>query len=400
MRVALITETWLPSVDGVVTRLRHTVDELTHQGHDVLVIAPTVGSGTTGSGTRARQLELPGLALPFVDRRRRVGLPWSRPVVRAVDRFRPDVVHVVNPVLMGWVALRVLALRYPTVASFHTDIEAYAGRYRLGWSRPVIRAMMRDTYGRADRTLATSPTGQQRLAAVGITATLWPPAVDTSVFGPGQSGPGPDWLVGDDDRPTLLCVGRLAPEKNLDLLPRVLAAAAAQGQRWRLVLVGDGPERRRLERRFAGLPVTFAGSRSAREVAEAYRAADVVIMPSLTETVGLVLLEAAACGARVVAADTPATRHTVADRPGAALVAPQASAADWADAVARSLREPRPAPAQVASWPEVTAALTAAYRSASGPRPSDRPGPADSPDRVPSAASADRTARRSSVADS
>ena len=192
MRVALITETWLPSVDGVVTRLRHTVDELTHQGHDVLVIAPTVGTGTTGSGTRARQLELPGLALPFVDRRRRVGLPWSRPVVRAVDRFRPDVVHVVNPVLMGWVALRALARRYPTVASFHTDIEAYAGRYRLGWSRPVIRAMMRDTYGRADRTLATSPTGQQRLAAVGIAASTLAAGCRHECLrsGPDRSGPG------------------------------------------------------------------------------------------------------------------------------------------------------------------------------------------------------------------
>lgn len=396
MRVAIVTETWLPTVDGVVTRLRHTVDALTGAGHDVLVVAPT-----TGSGTRARQLELPGLAVPFVDRQRRVGLPWSRPLVEAIGRFGPDVVHVVNPVLMGWVALRAIAARYPTVASFHTDIEAYAGRYHLGWCRPAIRAMMRDTYGRADRTLATSPTGQQRLAALGLAPTLWPPAVDAAVFGPGPRRSAPDWFGGPDpDRRILLCVGRLAPEKNVDLLPRMLATAAAQGRRWHLVLVGDGPERPRMEQRCAGLPISFAGSRPANEVAEAYRSADLVIMPSLTETVGLVILEAAACGARIVAADTPATRHTADDRPGTTLVASAASAADWVAAVDHSLRQPRPEPARIATWPEVTAALIEAYRSASVRRLPDRPRPADSPTRARSATSADRTARRSFAADS
>ena len=374
MRVAIVTETWLPTVDGVVTRLRHTVEELTGAGHDVLVVAPT-----TGSGTRARQLELPALALPFVDPRRRVGLPWSRPLVQSVERFQPDVVHVVNPVLMGWVALRAIAPRYPTVASFHTDIEAYADRYHLGWCGPVIKTMMRDTYGRADRTLATSPTGQQRLAALGLSPTLWPPAVDPAVFGPGPRGPVPDWFGSHDaDRRTLLCVGRLAPEKNLDLLPRMLAMSGARGRRWQLVLVGDGPERHRLEQRCAGLPISFAGSRPASEVADAYRSADLVIMPSLTETVGLVLLEAAACGARIVAADTPATRHTTADRPGTLLIGPGASAADWAAAVDASLDEPRPEPARIASWPEVTSVLIEAYRSASARLP-NRPRPARNP---------------------
>ena len=130
MRIALITETWLPSVDGVVTRIGHTVDQLAAAGHDILVLAPTTGPTIA----RTRQLELPGMVLPFIDPNRRVGLPAPWSVTKPLDRFDPDVVHVVNPVLMGWAALMSLAERHSTVVSFHTDLEAYlsatvSGRY-------------------------------------------------------------------------------------------------------------------------------------------------------------------------------------------------------------------------------------------------------------------------------
>jgi glycosyltransferase involved in cell wall biosynthesis len=356
MRIALITETWLPSVDGVVTRIAHTVDQLAAAGHDILVLAPATGPTIA----RTRQLELPGMILPFIDPNRRVGLPTPWSVTKPVDRFDPDVVHVVNPVLMGWAALMSLAERHSTVVSFHTDLEAYLPGYRLGALRPALRAMMSASYGRAYLALATSAYGQQRLLAAGVSSKLWPPAVDNDLFhGPTAPMSTPAWLTDEPERPTAICVGRLAREKNLDMLAAVLAAASSV-RPWHLTFIGDGPDRGRLERRFSGLPATFAGRRSAIEVAAAYRAADLLLMPSLTETVGLVLLEAAACGLPVVAADTPAVRHTV--QSGTPLLPPNATPQRWVTSIADVFGRPRPQPAKVASWREVTDELTEAYR--------------------------------------
>jgi glycosyltransferase involved in cell wall biosynthesis len=374
VRIALITETWLPSVDGVVTRIGHTVNQLVAAGHDILVLAPTTGPTIA----RTRQLELPGMILPFIDPNRRVGLPAPWSVTKPVDRFDPDVVHIVNPVLMGWAALMSVAERHSTVVSFHTDLEAYLSGYRLGALRPALRAIMSASYGRADLALATSAYGQQRLLAAGVSSKLWPPAVDADLFH-GPTGPTstPAWLTDEPERPTAICVGRLAPEKNLDLLAAVLASASSV-QPWHLTFIGDGPERGQLQRRFAGLPVTFAGRRSAIEVAAAYRSADVLLMPSLTETVGLVLLEAAACGLPVVTADTPAVRHTVQN--GTPLLPPNATPDRWATAVADVLGRPRPEPAKVASWREVTDELIEAYRWVAELRWPGRPGRGDSLD--------------------
>ncbi len=342
MRIALITETWLPSTDGVVTRRRHTVQHLATAGHDVLVLTPSPGPRSPGPGSSS----CPPWPLPFIDRQRRIGLPLARSIRAPLGRFDPDVVHVVNPALMGWAALRANPDRYRTVVSFHTDLDAYLSRYRLQALRPVLTAMMRTTYRRADLALATSPTGQQRLAAVGVDSQLWPPAADNAVFGPrpDTSRP-PVWLTDEPELPTVVCVGRLAPEKNLALLAAVLTTTARHHTPpWHLSFIGDGPDRRRLGRRFAGLPATFAGTRSAADLADAYATADALLMPSTTETVGLVLLEAAACGVPVVAADTPANRHTLQQHAFAVLVPPDAPPSRWVAAVTGVLSGQRPHP--------------------------------------------------------
>jgi glycosyltransferase involved in cell wall biosynthesis len=372
VRIALVTETWLPSIDGVVTRLHHTVRQLSAAGHDVLVLAPSTGTPIA----RTRQRELPGMILPFVDRSRRIGLPLPWSVTEPLDRFDPDVVHVVNPVLMGWAALRSIADRHSTVVSLHTDLEAYLSGYHLRALRPTLRALMRSAYGQADLALATSPYGQQRLLAVGVNSKLWPPGVDTDVFNhrPRPIAT-PTWLTDEPELSTAIYVGRLGPEKNLEMLAPVLGSARGGLRPWHLTFIGDGPERGRLERRFAGLPVTFAGARSVADVAAAYHAADVLLMPSLTETVGLVLLEGATCGMPVVAADTPAVRHTV--QRGALLIPPNATPDRWAAAIAETLDRPRPEPAKVTSWREVTAELIEAYRWVAELRWPRRPGRGD-----------------------
>lgn len=155
MRVALVTETWQPCVDGVVTRLEQTVRHLTDRGHQVLLLAPTTGAPLPG----LRQRRTGRIVLPFIDRARPWGLSDPR-VRRLLDAFAPTVVHVVNPVLMG-VAAAWSASRYPLVVSFHTDVSAYAATYRLAWTRPLLHRLMRLTYARADVLLATSAVGRR-----------------------------------------------------------------------------------------------------------------------------------------------------------------------------------------------------------------------------------------------
>jgi glycosyltransferase involved in cell wall biosynthesis len=327
VRVALITETWHPSVDGVVTRLHHTVASLVEAGHQVLVVAPTSGPPIPG----VVQHQTRRVILPFIDPNRPVAVPDLRAIARALGDFQPTVVHVVNPVLMGVAAARQASRHYPLVASFHTDIASYSAHYRLGWTRPINAALARAIYRRADVRLATSRTGLRRLAELGIDdAQLWPPGVDETVFRPDAKGSEvTPWLNPEPHLPLALCVGRLASEKRCDVLKGVVDLAAASPSPVHLSFVGDGPDRRRLERVFAGQHVSFAGNLQSRDLAAAYAAADVLLFPSHTDTVGLVLLEAMATGLPVVAVDAPATRDTLQGYSRAVFLPVQAGAAAW-----------------------------------------------------------------------
>ncbi|MEV6900273.1 glycosyltransferase family 1 protein [Amycolatopsis sp. NPDC051372] len=297
MRVALVTETWLPSVDGIVTRLVATVRELHAAGHDVLVIAPE-GPGSTLTGATVRTV--PTVGATFLYGGKRWGLPLPR-VGRYLREFDPDVVHLVNPVLLG--AAGLLAARRQhrrIVASYHTDIARYARHYQLGAAVPLIWSLLRALHGRAHLNLATSTASVDDLAGHGITdVRLWPRGVDLRRFHP---APGPRRA----GRPVALYVGRLAAEKGLERLAPLATPAGG----FRLVLVGDGPARAQLERTLPPDTV-FTGMLHGDALAEAYRSADLFVFPSTTDTLGLVLVEALASGLPVLAADSPAARTTL-----------------------------------------------------------------------------------------
>lgn len=366
MRIALVTETWRPSVDGVVTRLDHTVTELVRRSHDVLVVAPTVGVEAAG----VVQERTRGFVVPLIDRRRRWGLPDPR-VARVVRDFDPAVVHVVSPALMGTWAVRQLAGHFPLVASLHTDLAAYAGRYHLGATRPVLRHLNRAAYCTVDLALATSPTGLDLLADLGVTnASIWPPGVDPELFSSEAAVPVVEGRH-DDRAVELVCVGRLAREKHYDVLRPVLEPGGTARPQLRLTFVGDGPDRGRLRRVFAGTPTTFVGRVLGQALAQAYRSADVVVFTSTTETVGLVLLEAAALGRPVVAVDTRATRDALGDYPRARLVPGGASAQEWREAFASAAASASSPSSRPASWADATDVLLAAYERVlgSGGRP-------------------------------
>ncbi|QYN20847.1 glycosyltransferase family 1 protein [Amycolatopsis sp. DSM 110486] len=295
MRIAFVTETWLPSTDGIVTRLVATVRELHARGHDVLMIAPEAGGPSGLAGARVRTV--PTVGAKFLYGGKRWGLPLPR-VADHLREFDPDVVHLVNPVLLGVAGL--LAARKQDrriVASYHTDVASYARHYRLGAAVPLIWTLLRALHRRAHLNLATSSASVEDLARHGIERVhLWPRGVDLERFRPASSRH-------TDGRPVALYVGRLASEKGLHRL-----APLAEG--FRLVLVGDGPARAHLERTLPAGTV-FTGMLHGDALAEAYRTADLFVFPSTTDTLGLVLLEALASGLPVLAAESPAARSTL-----------------------------------------------------------------------------------------
>ena len=307
MRIALFTEVFPPKLDGITTRLAATLPELSKLGHEVTVFAPSNAADFPG----VRVVRVPALAFPPYP-----GLAAGLPDPRVTARLawlRPDVVHVVGPVCLGaWGAFAARALGRPLVASFHTDLVRYLSGYRLGFAKGALAAWLRALHRLAHVNLCPSSATRHELLEQGVPRVgLWRGGVDSERFHPSKRSPAMRLRLSDGrpDAPLLLYVGRLAREKNLESLAWVMDALPEA----RLALVGDGPDRRRLERVFTKLPVHFAGFLAGEELAAAFASADVFVMPSRTETLGFVALEAMASGVPVVAADAGGLRDVVQD---------------------------------------------------------------------------------------
>lgn len=361
----MVSESWRPGVDGIVTRLDHTLDELITRGHEVLMVAPTQGEPTP----HLVQRRSPSVVVPLIDNARPWGVPHPR-LRRVVTDFSPDVVHLVNPVLMGAAAARQLGGRFPLVASLHTDVAAYTSGYGLQWLRPVLHRLTSRAFSRADAALATSATGVRLLNELGIADVgVWPPGVD-AVFlaaNPSTTHEAPvDHLNSPPMR--ILAVGRLAREKGCHVLEPVMRLDAQTHHQLSVTFVGDGPDRPRLTKLFAGTDATFTGVRRPQQLAELYRHADVLAFTSTTDTVGLVLLEAAAADLPIVAVDTTATRDTLSGYGRVVLVPIDAPPTTWLrafDAARRSVpTEPTPESSirWARGWDDATDVLLATYQ--------------------------------------
>ncbi|AEJ38592.1 glycosyl transferase group 1 [Sulfobacillus acidophilus TPY] len=315
MRIVFVTETWHPSTDGVVTRITATLRELKRMGHELLVVAPR-GGAPEFEGIPVR--DVPNISVGFIYGGKPWGLPMPR-VAHYIRQFNPDVVHVVNPFVIGWAGvLAAVAQRRPLVASYHTNIAQYADFYHLGFTKPAIWALLRALHNRADLNLATSEAVRQELIQQQIkNVRVWQRGVDLSLFHPSRRSAAMRQRLtgGQGDRPIALYVGRLALEKGLERL-RVLFSVNPD---LHLAFVGDGPARPDLERLFAETPTTFVGTLHGEQLAEAYASADVFVFPSTTDTLGLVLLEAMASGLPIVAAESRPT-HELVDQSGAGLL--------------------------------------------------------------------------------
>jgi glycosyltransferase involved in cell wall biosynthesis len=299
MRIALFTETFLPKVDGIVTRLKHTVEHLQRQGHTVQVFCPDYGLSDY-QGIKIHRIS--AFPLPLYPELK-MALP--RPSIGIeLRRFNPDIIHVVNPAVVGLSGI-YYAKRYgiPLMASYHTHLPEYLKHYGLGALEPVMWELIKNVHNQAEINLCTSNAMVEALSSHGVEQVdLWQRGVDTDTFRPDlASRDMRDRLSqGHPDAPLLLYVGRLSAEKEVDRIKSVLESIPDA----RLALVGNGPHRAALESHFADTHTNFVGYLHGEELGTAYASADAFIFPSRTETLGLVLLEAMAAGCPVVAANS------------------------------------------------------------------------------------------------
>lgn len=334
MQIALFTETFLPKVDGIVTRLRHTVDYLQRHGHQVLVIAP---DGGIVEYKGAKVYGVSGFPLPLYPELK-MALP--RPAIgEALEEFKPDIIHVVNPAILGLAGIFYSKyLSVPLVASYHTHLPQYLQHYGLGMLEGLLWELLKAAHNQAALNLCTSTAMTQELIAHGIERVdLWQRGVDTESFHPDFASKEMRSRLSQNhpQSPLLLYVGRLSAEKEIERIKPILEAIPKA----RLALVGDGPHRQALEKHFAGTNTYFVGYLVGRELASAFASADAFIFPSRTETLGLVLLEAMAGGCPVVAARSGGIPDIVTDGVNGYLFQPEQDVQSAIDATVRLLQQ-------------------------------------------------------------
>jgi glycosyltransferase involved in cell wall biosynthesis len=299
MRVSLVTDTFLPEVNGVTTVLDTMHRGLLRRGHAVQVIAPRYGGEPEQPGVLRRPaVPLPGYA------QSRLVLPLSAEVRAALDDFAPDVVHVVTEGVLGAMGRRhALRRRWPLVTSFHTDFPRYAARYLGEWAVQPVRRYVRWFHGAAASTQTPSAATRAELEAMGVPrAVVWGRGVASSFFTPGRRSGARREALGAAGRTLVLHVSRLAVEKDVDTLVEAFRRArAALGDEACFVVAGDGPRAPGVRR---ALPfAVHRGFLGRGELADLYADADLFVFPSPTETCGLVVLEAMASGLPVIASD-------------------------------------------------------------------------------------------------
>jgi glycosyltransferase involved in cell wall biosynthesis len=305
VKLALVTETFPPEINGVAMTLGHLAAGLTRRGFAVTVHRPRQGEAENAAhaaGPRPyAEVLYPGVPIPGYPLLR-AGLPARGRLLRAWRAERPDVVHVATEGPLGWSALSAAdALGIPLASSFHTNFHSYSKHYGFDFlTRPAL-AYLRWFHNRTRITLSPTEELNQELTRDGFRGMkLLSRGVDTDLFSPAKRDPAlrQTWGAGPDD-PVFIHVSRLAAEKNYALLFRAWDAIRSVQPRARFVLVSDGPLRKKLQRRHSW--AVFTGFLEREDLARHYASADAFLYPSLTETFGNVVTESMASGLAVCA---------------------------------------------------------------------------------------------------
>ncbi len=287
LRVAVVTESFLPSVNGVARSVAEIVGQLSRRGFEVLIVAPGPGPDRFGDIPVRRVASMP---LPWC-REFPVGVP-GRTLGRALEDFAPDLLHLASPIVLGARAAAIAAdSGLPTVAVYQTDVAGFATQYGLGRASPWLWRWLRRVHNQASRTLAPSRAAVAALRGHGIRDVhRWVRGVDTDAFHPRHRTRPP---TGQVDRVRVGYVGRLTAEKRVDRLAALTDLTGIE-----LVVVGDGSERTRLRR---VLPAAhFTGQLGGQDLSTAYADLDLFVHTGSHETFCQAAQEALASGVPVI----------------------------------------------------------------------------------------------------
>lgn len=298
MRVLIAAECFLPAMNGVTNSILRTLDHLDAQGHDVIVLAP--GPGPTvhqlATGRHVTVERMPGVESSWYPSLS-IGLATTARIERVIARYRPDVVHLAAPVMLGRAAAIAAArLGVPAVALFQTDLSGFARSYGLGFADRVIWSWLRRIHNGVDLTLAPTPTTASQLRGQGFRRVgVWGRGVDHAQFDPSRRCAETRRSFGVvDDEILVGYVGRLAPEKQIDRL-----MAIADLPRVKVAIIGSGPDAKRLA---SLLPhAHFAGFRGGTDLGRCVASLDVFAHTGPHETYCQTVQEAMAAGVAVVA---------------------------------------------------------------------------------------------------
>ena len=301
LRIAVVTETYPPEINGVAMTISRMVEGL-RQYHEVELIRPR--QNKMDSATHEPTLQevlVRGFPIPRYPGLK-LGLPAKRLLIERWSENRPDVVHLVTEGPLGSSALAAARkLDIPVSSDFHTNFHSYSRHYGFGWLYQAVAVHLRKLHNRTDTTLVPTRELLETLANDGYqNLQVVARGVDTKLFHPSKRSMElrRQWgLVGDDL--AVIYVGRISAEKNLPLVLRTFEAMQAISANLKLVLIGDGPVRADLQRKNPGY--IFAGMRTGEDLAAHYASGDIFLFPSMTETYGNVTVEAMASGLAVVA---------------------------------------------------------------------------------------------------
>lgn len=382
LRIAVVTETYPPEVNGVAMTLGRLVNGLQVRNHQVQLIRPRQNDSDQPQPTATLSEHLQrGIALPRYEGLK-MGLPAKAALTRLWTRQRPDVVQIATEGPLGWSALAAAnKLRLPVASDFHTNFHSYSSHYGFGLLRRAIVAYLRKFHNKAAVTLVPTEGIRRELLAHGYeNIEIIGRGVDTQLFHPGRRDAAlrAQWGVGENET-AVLYVGRLAAEKNLSLVFSAFDAMHQAHPATRLVLVGDGPERAGWQSKRPD--AIFCGTQVGEALATHYASGDVFLFPSLTETWGNVTIEAMASGLAVVAYDCAAAEEIIRHGENGLKVAPEdqaafiAQAASLAPDVARQRRLGTTAAARATqlSWDAIIDSFERVLLRLAHPEPATEP---------------------------
>ena len=303
-RVAVVTESFLPQINGVTNSVVRVLETLKQNEIEAIVIAPTSNSEKHLGFPVHTTAALPLMQFP-------VAMPGPS-ISRLLDEFEPDLIHVAAPFMLGAQAISWGQRNgVPTVAIYQTDVAGYLERYNLAFARPVMERIVGAIHQGATLNLAPTPQTAQYLKSIGGgNAKVWGRGVDLDLFTPRNRDDVETQVIrsriASGKKHVVGFVGRLAAEKQVHRMAELFDIPNTA-----FVVVGDGPERSRLQEQFAGFPVRFTGALLGLELARTYAAMDVFVHFGTEETFGQTIQEAQASGLPVVAPASGGPLHLI-----------------------------------------------------------------------------------------